>query len=444
MRLSDYNVWVDEEGHCGVFNGVSGRLEVLTPAEREAVVAAVGGARPPAWTTEVLQRLVDASVIVNDGHDERALLRRRYDDSRWGHHSLGLTVVTSLGCNFDCPYCFEDKHPSRLKADVADALVDIVEQALPGIGAVDVTWMGGEPLLGRTQLLDLSDRIIDRCRDAGVHYRASIITNGWYLDADTAHALVERRVMRAQVTVDGPPRTHDARRPLVGGRPTFDRILANLDAAADIIDIHVRMNVDRTNVDATDELLRLLAEAGLADRLSVGLGRVTDAVGNPDSPLASYAPSCLGAADFAGLELDFEHRARAWGFSTPGPPRPTATPCTAVRANELVVGADGELWKCWDDIGDHSRAIGDVRRWRESNGELARWLTYHPVDDPTCSTCVALPVCMGGCAHHHFNSDDTEARCGTFRHNHAERAAALVRDAVGLRRDPRRPPRRSC
>ena len=107
-----------------------------------------------------------------------------------------------------------------------------------------------------------------------------------------------------------------------------------------------------------------------------------------------------------------------------------------MRSGEIVVGADGELWKCWDDIGDPSQSIGTVFDYAVSNDNLGQWLDYHPADDPQCSTCVAMPVCMGGCAHHEFHSTDREARCGSFRHNHVARITEALRRAVGLEPGP--------
>ena len=40
--------------------------------------------------------------------------------------------------------------------------------------------------------------------------------------------------------------------------------------------------------------------------------------------------------------------------------------------------------------------------------------------------CVALPVCMGGCAHHALDTVARDSRCDTFRYNHRERITRLV------------------
>jgi uncharacterized protein len=436
LKSSRYNVWAEVGGRSGVFNGMTGALTVMAREERHAVEEFVAGHGSGEDIAALLEELVRKRVIINEKHDELAALRQRYDETRWRSDALAYTVVTSLGCNFDCPYCFESKHPSLLKPEVADALAGVLEDSLPNISRLSVTWMGGEPLLGSPQLLDLSDRFISVCDANDKEYSASIITNGWYLTAEMARALDARRVRSAQVTIDGPPDIHDVNRPHRSGGPTFTRIVENIAEAADHIKIQVRINVDTDNAHRAEDLLVLLADAGLAGRVRVGLGKITDAVSNEASPLASYTKSCLTGPEFGSYELAFDAVAEAYGFGCPGGPKPVGTPCTAVRAGELVVGSDGEMWKCWDDIGDLSQAIGTISDYRTTNSRLQKWLEYHPADDPHCSTCIAMPVCMGGCAHHDFHTDDREARCGSFRHNHVGRVTELLRRSAGLDAGP--------
>ncbi len=436
LKLSRYNVWADVGERSGVFNGMTGALTVMAREERHAVEEFVAGHGSGESIAARLEELVRKRVIINENHDELAELRQRYDATRWRSDALAYTVVTSLGCNFDCPYCFESKHPSLLKPEVADALVGVLRDSLPNINRLAVTWMGGEPLLGSDQLFDLSERLISICDANDKEYSASIITNGWYLTAEMARALDARRVRSAQVTIDGPPDIDDVNRPHRGGGPTFTRIVENIAQAADHIEVQVRINVDTNNAHRAEELLVLLADAGLAGRVRVGLGKITDAVSNAAAPLASYTKSCLTGPEFGSFELAFNAIAEAYGFGFPGAPQPVGTPCTAVRAGELVVGSDGEMWKCWDDIGDPTQAIGTISDYRTTNSQLQKWLEYHPADDPHCSTCIAMPVCMGGCAHHDFHTDDRDARCGSFRHNHVDRVTGLLRRSAGLDAGP--------
>ena len=212
----------------------------MTRDERTEIDAFLGGTSNGESIQSLLEELVRSRIIVSDDCDEITELSGRYDDSRWRSDSLGYTVVTSLGCNFDCPYCFESKHPSLLKPEVAEALVEILEDSLPSINQMNVTWMGGEPLVGKKQLFELSKLFMALCKDHDKQYAASIITNGWYLDAETAKELTAHNVRRAQVTIDGPPDIHNLKRPHRNGGPTFDRIMENVVAACEHIEVFIR------------------------------------------------------------------------------------------------------------------------------------------------------------------------------------------------------------
>lgn len=434
MKQSRYNVWADAGDARYVYNGITGTMVRVAAADADAVERFVAGDSGSGAPAKALEELTRARMLVKDDTDELETLKVRYQLTRYDPHHLGLTMVTSLGCNFDCPYCFEAKHPSIMSAEVEAAVLRLVDDSLPNLEDLHVTWFGGEPLVGKKPLLSLSDAFIERCDAHGVEYSADIITNGWHLDDQTCRELAERRVTEAQVTIDGPPDIHDRMRPLAGGKPTFWRIVKNLHNAVRYLNVVVRVNVDTGNMGRVEELLRILDAEGLAGRIGVYIGQLIDASAHADAPSATYTTACFSKPEFAKVEREFAALAHRYGF---GPetslPSPSGTPCTAVRANEIVVGSEGELYKCWEEVGEHGRAIGNIRDYADSNGRLRKWLAYDPFANQECRSCIALPVCMGGCAHHAMNLLQYENRCGTFRHTYKEQvlAAATVAEATG-------------
>ncbi|MGH2600560.1 MAG: radical SAM protein, partial [Dehalococcoidia bacterium] len=399
------------------------RLPAAEQAALPGFLADEPGAAP---SPKTLEQLALGRMLIPDTADELAVLQGRYEASRWDTTSFALTIVTSLGCNFDCPYCFEAKHPSILSPEVEAAVLAVLDDQLPRIQRFSVSWFGGEPLVGKRPLLSLSDAFIARCDRAGVAYSASITTNGYLLDEATCAQLRERRVTSAQVSLDGPPEVHDRMRPLAGGGGSFQRIVQNLKHAVDYLDIGIRMNVDAQNIQRAEELFQILVDEGFAGKLSVYPGQIVGVGENLLAPSASYGPRCLTNREFAWAELAFLALAERYGLAGSALPRPTGAPCTAVRANELVVGSTGELYKCWDSVGTKLEVIGDIRDYQNPNGRLAKWLTYDPFANEECRGCIALPVCMGGCAHHALDLNQYENRCGTFRHTYREQVLRFV------------------
>jgi uncharacterized protein len=353
-------------------------------------------------------------MIVRDDLDELELLERRFHAGTADRTSFGLTIVTSLGCNFDCPYCFQVKPRAILDDETVGLLVGMLDDQLPTIERFEVTWFGGEPLLGTERLYELSEAFIRRCDAAGVDYAAGIVTNGYLLTSEVARRLRDLRVAKAQITLDGPAETHDLMRPLRNGKGTFDVILDNVMACADVLPISIRVNLDTANASAYESLIDQLVDRGLAGRVTVHPGRLVAYDEGIGAPSESYRPTCFTLPEFATVEREFLAYARSRGLASADLPQPVSTPCTAVRVNELVVGANGELYKCWDSVGNHQEVVGHLRSCNDPDDRAFKWLRYDPFTDEGCRSCIALPTCMGGCAHHQMTNPG-DSKCSTFR-----------------------------
>src|SRR3954447_14330952 len=439
MRQSRYNVVVLRPDRVWIYNALSGSTISLGQPEWADVERFLGNESLASPPLDALRDLTVGRMIVHDDLDELEVLERRFRAGTGDRTSFALTVVTSLGCNFDCPYCFQVKPRAILDDETVGLLAEVLEEQLPTIERFQVTWFGGEPLLATDRIDELSDAFISRCDAADVAYSADIVTNGYLLTPDVARRLCEARVGSAQITLDGPAETHDLMRPLRNGRGTFDVILDNVVACADLIPISIRVNLDTANAGRYEELLDQLVERDLAGRISVYPGQLVAYDEGIGAPSETYRPQCFTLPEFAEVEREFLAAARARGLASAALPQPVSTPCTAVKVNELVVGANGELYKCWDSVGNHAEEIGHLRSWHDQNDRVLKWLRYDPFTDDGCRSCIALPTCMGGCAHNQM-TDPGDAKCSTFRLTHRRQveeyvdAAEAVGSATGLRR----------
>jgi uncharacterized protein len=368
-------------------------------------------------------------MLIADDLDELELLRSRYLSSQSNTRSLALTLVPSLGCNFDCPYCFEDKHPSVMNENVQAAVLRLVDDQLSKIDQLTICWFGGEPLVGKKALMRLSHAFIERCERVNVKYVASIITNGSLLTEQTCQQLKEAGIASAQITIDGPPDVHNRMRPLVDGSGTFWQIITNLHHAIRYFPVGLRVNLDAENVNDVESLFQILAAEGFCGKMGVYPGQIVAIKDEQAAPSATYKPRCLRSSEFAKSELEFGRIAKRYGFDSAPLPTPTGAPCTAVRVNEFVIGSKGELYKCWESVGNPKDVIGHIADYGNSEDRATKWLKYDPFSNTECRSCIALPVCMGGCAHHAMDPLQYENRCGTFRYTFRERIMDFVQQA---------------
>ena len=200
-------------------------------------------------------------------------------------------------------------------------------------------------------------------------------------------------IKTVQVTIEGPKEIHDRKRFHLEHGGSFDQIQENLDRL--MLDrrwkgrLLIHYNVDETNADH------------LADTHGYWTGRYPD--GNIGIGVSYVDRHMRGARDM-GCSFDKEreiafhleqyrkHDGRGLRYY----PRRHSVGCCATKMNAYVVGAEGQLYKCWDDVGKKEMEIGsiheDSRTWNDRL--MARYMTgVEPFDDPVCRKCFYLPVC---------------------------------------------------
>lgn len=86
--------------------------------------------------------------------------------------------------------------------------------------------------------------------------------------------------------------------------------------------------------------------------------------------------------------------------------------CVAKNIASLVIGPEGEVYDCWNDVGDQERVIGTLGQ-KPTNMKLH--LEYlsgkSQFEDPDCLECKLLPVCSGGCHNKRLKTMNKEDNC---------------------------------
>ncbi len=378
-----------------------------------------GPAIPEALDEDTVEALAETGFVVPASEDEVATLRDAYQAARNTPH-LYFTVGMTMACNFACPYCFEEHRPEHMSQQTAAAVREFILGQVREAKAqtVSINWFGGEPLLNPDVLVDLSTSLMQDAERMGFRYASSIITNGALLDRTMATRLMAAGVTLAQVSIDGPRDIHDERRPYKGGQRSFDRIMANLREAHDVIGVRVRINIDRDNRPHVRELLSNLSDAGLLHgphAVSVYGGKLssyTSLVDIPGDPLSQDDLLDLNSP----LEAELDRIAADAEVDKPASPLLTATRggCAAVRKHSFVIGSRGQLFKCELGIHDDRQAVGSVhppaeappprqlkRRLAVVSGgfgsDALDWDAYNPYENEKCGSCQFVPVCKSGC-----------------------------------------------
>lgn len=61
--------------------------------------------------------LQDNGFIVESDLDELVEMEYLYSQQFFNYKNFDITILPTLKCNFNCPYCFENEHSSAMEAD---------------------------------------------------------------------------------------------------------------------------------------------------------------------------------------------------------------------------------------------------------------------------------------------------------------------------------------
>ncbi len=376
-----------------------------------------------------LNAFIRAGYIVEEGVDERAAIKKEYDQRRNNSSSLSLTILPTVSCNFGCDYCTQgaDKPQIKMSLEVQDAIINMIEAKAPHLSYLNVTWFGGEPLLQSKMVTTLSDRILEICQRYNIGYSALMISNGWFLTSELAQQLHDRKVNSIQVTLDGSGEFHDQRRHLLGGNPTFERLISNIRAVVENtpMRITIRVNIDERNRVGIYKLMDRLIAEGLNGRRNLGIYF---------APVESRTEECHGVCEstmkkkeYGDFEVEllnyaYEHKLT----SLPGIIKFHGL-CCALKPQNMVILPNGDLHKCWDTVGEPHRKVGTIFNLPgfATNPLHQQWNEWSPFKEKTCSTCKLLPSCTGACAQKYLYPENLKGEaalpCPSWKYSLNER-----------------------
>ena len=392
---SRYNLFAKHPEGNGflVLNLFKGSMQVCSEIE----VALIQIADQLDSDIEVLEKFKKYGFIVN--FDELAALEAMGRKACAGSRAVSVTICPTVGCNFDCPYCFENHIPGKMSQQVQDDVVNLISRMMDSVAAknLSVTWFGGEPLLAPDVIEALTQRLVSLAEEKHAEYQASIITNGYLLDQKNIDLLERCKVHRAQVTVDGLRDAHNATRYLAGGGPTFDKIISNLRDNKIPFAVQIRHNTHAGNVDQIEPLKALIKQ-------------LSEESGNR---LVYYSATVTGSdvADERGKQVDFisgDVEKNLWIYRVlrTGTLNLRGRFCGAHVLSSVTIDDKGNLYKCWNEVDKPELSFATAAEWDITRpietaacpDNLTKYLnTTCPIPDPECRECIWLPTCHGNC-----------------------------------------------
>lgn len=385
-----------------VVNLLSGNADLLDEASAAPLLAGQAPSDPAAWEAK--------GYWVDPAREESAWKRAYLDflDARESDE-VQIFFVPWYGCNFRCGYCFQDDYgakPQSLTDEILDAFFAHVAHEFAGRRKY-LTLFGGEPLLPGEAPRERIAAFLRRA--AAANLEVAVVTNGHSL-REYLPVLEGARIREIQVTLDGPPQSHDQRRFLAGGAPTFATIADGIDAAlAAGHTINLRSVVDRLNLPLLPHLARIAKARGWSGhpRFKTQLGRNYElhschAAGGSGALYSrvELAEDLLGLVKEHPDFLDYHRPAFSvskflWEHGEL--PKPLFDACTGTKT-EWAFDHRGNVFACTATVGKPGEELGtfwpEVRMDREV---VDLWQERDTASLSECRSCPQALACGGGC-----------------------------------------------
>jgi uncharacterized protein len=387
------------DGTLVLWNSYSNAFSGFPPqaiAQVEPLLTRKGFRGPKSGLTKYM---AERGFIVPKGANEFERFQFRFGKRHYRQDVLELTILASEQCNFRCVYCYEEFVRGTMEPWVRAAVVQMVEKHIAHLKTVILSYFGGEPLMGFEAIEDLGPALLQLAEKHGVNLMSGMTTNGYLLSEDVAAKLLAWKINHFQITLDGAPEDHDSRRMLIGGGPTFHRILdnlKNLQKFKDEFEVVLRVNFDPASAKRMREFMQMISPFKGDSRFHLFFYPIRHLGGPNDRSLkiCDETDSQRTELETLGAQTGVQTK------RTAPAQRPFGEPCYANRPHHFVVGTDGSLMKCTVMLSSRKRNIvGRLRPDGSMDIDIDRftaWCKPHYANDPACAKCFFLPICAGG------------------------------------------------
>jgi len=358
-----------------------------------------------------------------------------------------FTIIISYDCNFRCSYCIEGKISEYgnqwTRESLTEEKINALYKSIDNIGYKKnkkkiIALYGGEPFLKEN--FQIMDYLIKKGEERDFSF--TIITNGYELKY--FEEIIKRNsVLSFQITLDGIEKIHNERRPHYKNNDSFEVLITNISWLLNIgKKVNIRINLDKTNSSNLIELINLFDERGWTSHsnfsthispIHIGALEAADFKLNQVIEYNYLSFSLLEKNDiinFINNRIKKDERFSIFNlptYSVQNNIKNTLNSkksliykgsfCSAT-ANGFIFDPRGDIYTCWEIIGDESFKIGKYYpNFTLDKEKLQLWQNRDVSNIHNCLSCKYALFCGGGCAAQSFkkNKDMYHSYCDNFK-----------------------------
>lgn len=398
MRLSIYTYIFSTASHFYLYNSENSIFAEIS----ELLYSQLYNRDFSSIKKETLDSFKEKKIIIeeNEAYLYYDKMKMRFLSNSYNKENISLVIVPYTGCNFSCPYCFEEKkNPLLMNEETENSIIDFLS-AHPSVKDINLTWYGGEPLLAFKNIKSIYSKIKNRTTLKIINH--SITTNGYLINSEILDFFKESQLQSMQITLDGTQEHHDQTRYLKHTKQgTFNRIIENIHSVVEKLpDCHltIRVNINKNNADDFYIMLNYLYSHFNSPNLKVYPGFIREETKDG----CSLCYQSIKADEI----VHFYETIKAKGAHVNFFPTKANKGCMINKLNSYIIGPSGEIYKCWNDVSNPDKIIGYIQQKDISNKVLlSRYMTaVSPFEDYRCKDCLLFPVCSGGCGWYRYKN----------------------------------------
>lgn len=193
-------------------------------------------------------KMKEIGFLVDEQVDELATVLAE-EEAHINVNNLQTIIIPTYDCNYSCWYCTQ-RHEKTLLDDLHVKKIErhITAKLQSGkIASFSLSWFGGEPLIQKDRIIEISTYLHDWCQQHDVDYYGQMTTNGALLNPQSIRQLEHCGIDRYQITIDGRREIHNRTKREKLGKSSFDIVLNNVKS---LLEINIRsLVVLRLNYD---------------------------------------------------------------------------------------------------------------------------------------------------------------------------------------------------
>ena len=347
-------------------------------------------------STNEIEYFIKTQVLIEDEDELIDKLHFNELTRRFSQKHLSITIAPTQKCNFNCTYCFEQFRDSDyMSKETENSIIDYIktQKEKNGLESLSIGWYGGEPLLATGNIISLWNKIKTLNLKILDNF---IVTNGYFFNTKNIEILKNVEIQEIQITLDGFKDIHDKRRPLFSGEGTFNKIIENLDnffknETNNSFRVNIRVNVDKTNSSDYIKIYKWIKDRYPQNNLIVYPGWI-----HIDTGLQSSCSLNKKEKQDLHIKLCKKHGVVTNRFF----PNHVNIGCAAGYPNSMLIAPDGSIYKCWEELGNKNRIVGNINlphKWTNQKMRVRYCVGIDHYQNPTCRRCRYLPICDGGC-----------------------------------------------